>query len=321
MTKFSVMCAMGAALMASAGARAQSEEGMVPTQVLVSVEGKAPAPANASDVTVQVEGRKVPLTGWAPVAPGGAQVALLLDDGLRESVGRNLNTLRAFVNGLPAATEVLVGYMQNGRVVEAQPFTTDHAAAAAAIRLPQGIPGGSASPYFCLSDFVKRWPGSGADSSIGGTIQRGGQPRGGGKARFVLMITNGVDPYNGSTALSNQNSPYVDAAVTDSQRAGVAVYSIYFSDAGIRGPSASLSGQSYLQELADGTGARNFYEGTGNPVDMTPFLKDFTAAIAKTYVASFEAPAKGRDLVRLKVSSNSKAKLHAPAEIQPGNVE
>ena len=320
MTKLWMTSAVVASLMASAGAWAQNQEGMVPTQALVAVEAKSQPPAAATDVTVQVDGHKVPLTAWSPVDPGHAQVALLIDDGLRESVGRNLDALRTFVTGLPASVEVLVGYMQNGRVVQAQPFTTDHAAAAQAVRLPQGMPGASASPYFCLSDFVKHWPGAeAADSGSAGTINRGGNSSV--KARFVLMITNGVDPYNGSTAISNQNSPYVDAAITDSQRAGVAVYSIYFTDAGIRGPSASLSGQSYLQELADGTGARNYYEGMGNPVDMSPFLKEFTAAIGKTYVASFEAPAKGRDMVRLKVSSSSKSKLRAPTEIQPGNVE
>lgn len=306
----------------STGALAQTNEGMVPTQALVSVDAKSQPPASASDVTIQVDGRKVPLTAWTPVDPGRAQVAVLMDDGLRESMGRNLGTLKAFVQGLPGSVEVLVGYMQNGRVTEAQPFTTDHAAAAGAIRLPQGVPGESASPYFCLSDFVKRWPtAGGAISSSEGTLQRGGQPQRAGKARFVLMITNGVDPYNGSTSMANQDSPYVQAAIRDAQRAGVAVYSIYFGDAGIRGQRASLSGQSYLQQVADATGGRTYYEGLGNPVDLSPFLKDFTGAVAKTYIASFEAPAKGRDLVRLKVSSNSKAKLRAPAEIQPGNVE
>ena len=58
--------------------------------------------------------------------PARAQVALLLDDGLRESVGRNLDSLRAFVKGLPPSVEVLVGYMQNGRAAD-QRFTTDHA--------------------------------------------------------------------------------------------------------------------------------------------------------------------------------------------------
>ena len=80
------------------------------------------------------------------------------------------------------------------------------------------------------------------------------------------MLTNGVDPYNGSTALVNQDSPYVEAAQADAQRAGVAVYSIAYGDAGMRGGSASFSGQSYLQQVADATGGRSFYQGTGNPV-------------------------------------------------------
>ena len=80
--------------------------------------------------------------------------------------------------------ELLVGYMSNGRVAVEVPFTADHASAAAKIRLPLGMPGVSASPYFCLSDFVKRWPGTASDDGV--VIH--------GKARFVIMITNGVDP-------------------------------------------------------------------------------------------------------------------------------
>ena len=48
--------------------------------------------------------------------------------------------------------------MQNGRVIPAADFTTDYDAAAQSLRIPVGSPGLSASPYFCLSDFVKRWP-------------------------------------------------------------------------------------------------------------------------------------------------------------------
>lgn len=300
---------------------AQREEGMVPTQALVAVEARSAAPPNATDVAVTVDGHKVPLNSWAPVTPGTTQVALLIDDGLRESVGQNLSTIKAFLRGLPPGVEVLVGYMQNGRVVQAQPFTRDHVAAAAAVRLPQGSAGESASPYFCLSDFVKHWPGNGGvDPNAPPEIQR---ERTNAKARFVLMITNGVDPYNGSTSITNQDSPYVSAATTDAKRAGVAVYSIYFGGAGIGGPSASLSGQSYLEEVTQGTGGRNYYEGTGNPVSFDPFLKKFSQALASTYVAGFEVPARknGRDLLRLKVSSTSKAKLRAADEIRPGNQE
>jgi hypothetical protein len=174
-----------------------------------------------------------------------------------------------------------------------------------------GSPGLSASPYLCLSDFVKKWPGTEADpDAIGASAPR--------KARFVLMITDGVDPYNGSTNVTNQNSPYVSAAVTDAQRSGIPVYSIYFSDAGIRGGQASFSGQSYLSQIAEGTGGRAYYTGTGNPVSMAPFLEQFKKAVAETYVATFDAPG-NKDLVRVKLATNlSGAKLQSADQVRPG---
>jgi hypothetical protein len=293
-------------------------EGPVPTQVLVNVDAKSTPPADASALTVSVNDHKEPLIGWAPVSPANAQVALLIDDGLRESVGRELKNLQDFVRGLPPGVEVLVGYMQYGRVVSEQSFTTDRESAASGIRLPEGMPGASASPYLCLSDFVKKWPASMASSSA--NALGSASPH---KARFVLMLTNGVDPYNGRPGVMNQDSPYVASAVTDAQRAGVAVYSIYFGDAGMRGGAANFSGQSYLSQLTDGTGGINYYEGTGNPVSMAPYLHQFQHAIGETYVATFNAPASNnpqRDLIRVKFSAPH-VKLHAPEEVRVGNQE
>jgi hypothetical protein len=304
-----IASALGTAL--GLGLSAEAQEGPVPTQALVAVDAKSAPPAGAGDVTVAVNGRKEPLTAWTPVMPGGAQVALLIDDGLRESVGRELSNLKDFVAHLPPGVEVLVGYMQNGRVLADQPFTPDHALAASAVHLPEGVPGVSASPYFCISDFVKKWPGSADTAATGGGMR---------KARFIMMLTDGVDPYNGGTGVMNQGSPYVDAAVKDAQRAGVAVYSIYFGDAGIAGRSADNSGQDYLAQITDGTGGVNYYEGTGNPPSTAPYLKEFQSALGETYVATFSAPAGGKDLVRVKFAAD-KAKLRAPQAVAAGNVE
>ena len=305
-------------------AKAQ-QEGAIPTQVLVNIDSKSTPPANASALTVTVDNHKEPLSSWTPVSPAHAQVALLIDDGLRESVGRELDSLRTFVKTLPPGIEILIGYMQNGRVVQVQPFTTDHALAASTLRLPQGVPGSSASPYFCLSDFVKNWPDSTpVEPNTAPTIRRDSSSVAQQKARFVLMISNGVDPYNGAATVTNQDSPYVQAAVTDAQRAGVAVYSIYYSDAGIRGPSADFSGQSYLQQVSQATGGNNYFEGTGNPVSMAPYLKQFQSAVAATYIATFDTPASkdsAKDLVRIKFIPAAKTKLHAPDEVRSGNVE
>jgi hypothetical protein len=280
-------------------------EGPVNTQMLVQVDSKAEQVPALADITMKLNGKEEPLTGWSQVPANGAQIAILIDDGLRESVGRELNSLKSYVSGLPPGTQIFIGYMRNGTVVAEQPFTTDHAAAAARFRLPEGSPGISASPYFCLSEFVKHWP---SDS-------RGG-------ARFVMMITNGVDPYNGSTSILNQDSPYVQTAITDAQRAGVSVSSIYYSDAGFRGGRGSLSGQSYLSQTGDETGGRAYYEGTGNPVSLAPLLAQFQHAISETYVASFSAKASRNKLVEVKAETKLKGvKLHTAKMILPGNEE
>ena len=207
--------------------------------------------------------------------------------------------------------------------------TADHALAASALHLPDSIAGISASPYLCLSEFVKHWP---ADS---------GAPH---KARFVLLLSDGVDPYNGSTSVMNQGSPYVDTAIADAQRAGVAVYSIYFADAGIYGGSANISGQDYLNHLTQATGGTDYWEGMGNPVSTAPFLSKFQSTLAETYIATFNAPASkdyAHNLVGVKFNvikppkppkvkgqkapkltgPSIKTTLGAPENVRPGNVE
>ena len=287
------------------------QEGQTATQTLFAIEAKAPVAPSPSNITIKVDNRNTPLIRINRVLPAGAEIALLIDDGLRVSVGRELGSLRSFVQSLPAGTSIFIGYMQNGRVVPAQNFTNDFAAAAQSLRIPMGAPGLSASPYLCLSDFVKKWPSAEADpDTIGEQALR--------KARFVLMITDGVDPYNGSTRVTNQDSPYVAAAVTDAQRSGIPIYSIYFSDAGIRGGQASFSGQNYLSQIASGTGGRAYYTGTGNPVSMAPFLDQFKQAVAETYVATFDAPG-GKNLVRLKLATNLPGtKLQTAEQVRPG---
>ncbi len=292
-------------------------EGLVPTQALVRAESKQPVTIpDATAVTLQLNGKSAQLTSLTPVKPSGIQVALLIDDGLSRSAGIQLNDLKNFANQLPPGTEVFVGYMRNGTVEPVVPFTTDHEEAVSKVRLPLGSPGISASPYFCLSEFVRHWPGMNLNEDTGS-----GAPQ---KARFVIMVTNGVDPYNGSTSILNQDSPYVAAAAVDAERAGVAVSSIYYSDAGFRG-RGSFSGQSYLAQVADATGGTAYNIGPINPVSLSPYFKQFAHDLSETYVATFtaDAGAGGKEhLVRLKMSTNvPKLKLKYPENVRPGNQE
>jgi hypothetical protein len=304
--------------LALAACSAQSQEGPVPTQLLVTVNSKTPILPEAASLKLELNNKLTPITSLRRVEPNGTQVAILIDDGLRSSIGVELNSLRSFVTSLPAGTEVFVGFMRNGSVLPNAPFTTDHAAAAENLRLPFGSQGIDGSPYFCLSDFVKRWP---EDSGP----MANGRP----KARFVLLITNGVDRYNGSTSVMNQDSPYVQETIADAQRAGVSVSAIYWGDRGMgmggRGRSANFSGQNYLAELADATGGTSYWQGTGSPVSLKPFLDQFSRDINDTFIATFMADAGSGNgkpqLLRVKLSATPKLKMAHTEEIRPGNLE
>ena len=76
------------------------------------------------------------------------------------------------------------------------------------------------------------------------------------------------------------------------------------------------------QQLTQGTGGVNLWEGEGNPQSTAPFLATFQHAVAETYIATFNAPASNdpQNLVRVKFSA-AKTKLHAPEQVRPGNTE
>jgi hypothetical protein len=279
-------------------------EGPVPTTALITVQSKNGAPLDPAQLKLQINRHDAPITSVTPVAPAAAQVAILIDDGLRSSFGNKVSDFADFINQLPPGTQVLVGYMQNGEVVGAHGFSDNHAAVAASLRLTTTIAGVDASPYFCLSEFAKHWPSN--------------QPG----ARFVLLVTNGIDPYNGRASIMNQDSPYVQTAQEDAERAGVAVYSIYYGQSSPRGGRGSLSGQSYLAQVAEATGADSFYQGTITPPSLAPYLSEFGKSIAQSYTVSFNVDStheKRDTLTQIKLTSSQPGvKIHGPQNVHPG---
>jgi hypothetical protein len=281
-------------------------EGPAPTTATVRVEAKHEATLNPAMLKLEINGRQTPIESLNPVQPAQAQLAILIDDGLRGSFGLQLDDVAGLIQKLPAGMQVLVGYMRNGEVAN-HGFTTDRTATLNDLRIPVSVGGISASPYFALSEFVKHWPG------------RGRGPR------FVLMITNGVDPYNGSVSPLNQDSPYVERAQEDAQRAGVAVYSVYYPIHGERGELVSFSGQSYLQQVGQATGGESLYTGNITPVSLQPFLDRFRKDLSESYTLSFRASVNAdhpNSLARVKVKSEQPdVKVHAPDGVLPGMAE
>jgi VWFA-related protein len=285
------------------GAQETSTARAIVTATSKSAEDVTTVPRQSISV---FENRKLQdVTGWVPLRGerSGLQLVLLLDDSSRGSLALQLNDLRSFLVGLPPSAQVAIGYMRNGTPNLTQAFTNDHAQAAKSLRLPMGTPGINGSPYFCLSDLVKHWPGS--DSHV---------------RREVIMVTDGTDRYSGGRF--DPDNPYVQAATSDAQRAGVIVYSIYYRGAGRFDQSRQVTdgGQNYLTQISDSTGGQVYLEGFGNPVSFTPFLSDIQRKLQNQYELSFISTAKpGLQSIRVKTSQPNTT-LKWPSRVQTGGV-
>jgi hypothetical protein len=251
------------------------------------------------------ENRKLQdVSGWVPLRGerAGLQLVLLLDDSSTGSLGVQLNDIKKFLTELPPTTQVAIGYMRNGSANLVQNFTPDHAQAANSLRLPTGLAGVNGSPYFCLSSLVKQWP---AGSNV---------------RREVIMVTDGVDRY--SSGRYDPDNPYVQAATSDAQKAGVIVYSIYYRGAGRLDRNALVTdgGQNYLTQVSNSTGGKVYLEGLGNPVSFAPFLSDIQRKLQNQYELTFVSTAKaGLQSLRVKTSQPNTTLLW-PSRVQAGGV-
>lgn len=165
-----IAAVVATALWATVTATAQSEETSaegVPTQAVVTAEphkGKTAPVINQDDVIVYEGHTRDKVTEWIPATGDHATLDLfiLIDDSSSTELGTQMDDIKKFIESQPETTRVGVAYMQNGTAQIAQNLTNDHAAAAKSVRLPLGYFGANASPYFSLSDLVKRWPDDGA---------------------------------------------------------------------------------------------------------------------------------------------------------------
>jgi len=279
---------------------AQSPDAGEATAVVTALPKSSDAPpVTAQQIQVSVDGKQVQPSLWRPYGNGPVELVLLIDGSARTSLGRDMDDMSKFLSNLPPNVTAGVAYMEHGRAAFAGPMSTDHAAVAKQLHLPGGTAGSSASPYFCLSQLAKNWPGSRSQAR-----------------REVVMVTDGVDEYN---LRYDPEDPYVQSAVADSQRAGLVVYSIYYRNQGRLSGSnyETNAGQNYLTTVADETGGNLYYEGLGNPVSFSPFFDDLNRRLGNQYELDVPVTEKKKEsMAALKVKSDvSGLKLRAPAHV------
>jgi hypothetical protein len=258
----------------AAPAQEASSPAGVPVHMVVTVEPRhgANVPVITKQDAMVYQGRdRRPVTDWIPLQGdrAGLELFILLDDAADSTLGSQLEDIRKFINAQPATTKIGVAYMQNGMAQIVQNLTTDHTQASKALRLPLGLVGVNASPYFSLEDLIKRWPQAN-------------------ERREVLLVSDGIDRFWGS----GPDDPYVDSVIEHAQKTGVVVFAIYTPGVGHWGHTywRNYWGQIYLSMITDQTGGEGYYIGfTGPPVAFAPYLDDLAGRLTRQYLLTFLA--------------------------------
>jgi len=279
----------------------QEGRGRAIVTVLPANSGQVPANIPVQDVKVKVSGKATNVTSWTPLRGKESPVELVIfiDSSARMSLGLQMGEIRDFIQEMPSNAKMAVAYMMNGRAVMGSALSSDPKVVLAGLHMPMGVPETSASPYFCLSDLARHWP-----SNIMAA------------RREVVMITDGVDYYE---PRYDPEDPYVEAAIKDSVRSGLVVYSMYWKNKGWldRTEYENNAGQNLLLEVTDATGGHSYWQGFGNPVSFAPYFKDLRRRLDNQYELGFAAPLQGRPSVesmKLQVEAAS-AKVTAPREV------
>jgi len=183
---------------------------------------------------------------------------------------------------------VLVGYLRTGSLQVRQKFTTDLEKAAKSLRSPLGVASaGPSSPYIEVIDAIKRFDA---------------QPSG---RRAILLVSDGLDISRGVDSSSASQSIDLQRAINDAQRRGIAVYAFYSPSVATQNAILTANAQSSLQRLADETGGRAFFQGTGAPVSFDPFLKNLTSSLETQIALTYLSTHLDKGFHRIKIRSAS----------------
>jgi len=262
----------------------QTPEGGGKATITVTAIGKkdtAPAAISKDDVQLTVRNERKQIAGWAK--GDSLTLGILIDESLDTTVAGNWNDLREFIMAQPANTAVAVAYASNRTTMIAQDFTTDHAAAAKALRIPRGMVSGS-SPYLSLINWLRRWPTNAGRASI-------------------LLISSGIDFFRGG---GSPFYPDLDTVISNAQRGNVNLWSIYAPSAGHRSRSFFLvnMAQNNLSKMTYETGGETYFLGTGAPVSIKPYLEEIQMHLGNQYLLTFAGDGGARgNLVRVQLTT------------------
>jgi hypothetical protein len=242
----------------------------VPVTILVR-EPRRPVEMRVIDYILREDGELQTIISRRGPAEVPLSLAILIQDDLVSSIATEAKRIAAFVRHLPVGSRVMIGYIRAGSLEVRRRFTTDLEKAAAGVRIPLGT--ASASPFNPFVEVIE-------------ALRRfDSQPLG---RRAIMLVSDGVDISRGLDSSSPGQSLDLQRAITEAQRRSVAIYSIYAPAAAAFGNSLlGANGQSCLERLSVETGGKAYFQGTGAPVSLDPFLEQIETSLGRQVALTY----------------------------------
>ena len=288
---------------AAAGARAQKKDGgnggrpearrdvrtvTIPVTLRLPERLQQAEVINLEDLQVFEDGERQEILAVRGEGRSPLSLAVLIQDDLVSSVSNEIRGIAAFIRKLPPGSRVMVGYLSSGSLRVRQRFTNDLERAAKSLRIP--LSSTAASPYnpFALTrDAVKRFE----SQAVG--------------RRAVMVVSDGIDLSRGLSNSSPAQSTDLQRLINDSQRLGVAVYTIYAPSVGGGDLSLVNNGQGSLQRLSDETGGRAFFQGTGAPVSLDQYLREVDTLLSRQFALTYLSTHADKGFHKVRVVANT----------------
>jgi len=246
-----------------------------PVTVPVSIRLRGPAPVEMKfvDFILREDGELQREISRRSQVDSPMTLAILFQDDLVSSVAVEIKNMANFIRNEPGGDRAMVAYIRPGSLEVRRKFTNELDKAAQSIRAPQSLASaGAYNPYVEIIEGLRRF-----DS----------QPMG---RRAMIVVSDGIDVARGVDSSTPSQSLDLQRAISEAQRRGVAIYSIFAPPAAPTLATLTLNGQSCLQRLSDETGGRAFFQGSAAPVSFDPFLKEIDQLlklqIAYTYLST-----------------------------------
>jgi VWFA-related protein len=197
-------------------------------------------------------------------------LAVLIQDDIVSSVSSEIKGIANFIRRLPPGSRVMIAYLRSGSIQVRQKFTGELERAAKNLRIPLSSSAVAPySPFDSTRDALKRFEA---------------QPVG---RRAVLLISDGIDISRGFESSSPANGFDLQRAINESQRLGVAIYSIYVPTVGAANRTLVGNGQGSLNRLSSETGGRAFFQGTLAPISIDNFLRDIDTLLSRQFALTY----------------------------------